>query len=33
VSVSGDDESKLAGLWSALADGGSVIMPLAVPPS
>jgi PhnB protein len=32
VSVSGDDETKLEGFWSALADGGSVVMPFEVPP-
>lgn len=32
VSISGDDESRLQGLWDALADGGTVMMPFEVPP-
>ena len=32
LSISGDDEAKLDGFWSALADGGEVTMPLDTPP-
>ncbi|GAA3215469.1 VOC family protein [Microbacterium terregens] len=32
VSVSGDDEPLLEGLWNALVDGGAVTMPFEVPP-
>jgi PhnB protein len=32
VSLSGDDEGQLEGYWSALAEGGSVVMPFEVPP-
>jgi PhnB protein len=32
VSISGDDEQQLEGYWSALAEGGTVVMPFEVPP-
>lgn len=32
ISLSGEDESTLQGWWDGLADGGSVTMPLDVPP-
>lgn len=32
VSLSGDDEAALQRYWDGLADGGSVTMPLDVPP-
>jgi PhnB protein len=32
VSLSGDDEATLRGYWEALADGGSVTMPLEKAP-
>jgi PhnB protein len=32
VSVSGDDDTALEGYWNALAEGGTVTMPLAAPP-
>jgi PhnB protein len=32
VSLSGDDEARLEGYWSALAEGGAVTMPLDTPP-
>ena len=32
VSVSGEDETRLEGFWTALVDGGTVVMPFEVPP-
>ena len=32
VSISGDDEAKLEGFFTALADGGTTVMPFDVPP-
>jgi PhnB protein len=32
VSLSGDDEAALESWWTALADGGTVTMPLEAPP-
>lgn len=32
VSLSGDDEAELRGLWDKLADGGTVAMPLELAP-
>lgn len=32
VSLSGDDEAALESWWTALADGGSITMPLDTPP-
>lgn len=32
VSVSGDDEASLQRYWTALADGGTVVMPFDTPP-
>ena len=32
LSLSGDDEARLEGLWNALADGGTISMPFETPP-
>ena len=32
VSLSGDDDAELRGYWNKLADGGTIIMPLAQAP-
>lgn len=32
ISIDGTDEQQLEGWWNALAEGGSVTMPLASPP-
>ena len=32
ISISGDDEAHLRGLWDGLVDGGTITMPLESPP-